>query len=851
MAAIKQKKSLAALTCAALGLPGISANAAIPAETAKGNVQYNHYKEAGDRIEAQVFHTDLVIPFADRFEFTFSLDQDIYSGATPVYSTAISTPDIISAATGITDPWTMMSPVFNAGASTPIDVLRSALTNQFITDKVDQFGLGWLANPANLAAMNQEIDIALARSIISPSPTNAQPRQVFAFQPRETRTMPIFGGNYYWDDVTLGLTGGFSDEPDWFSGFGSTNVNWEFNNKLTTLSAAYGLTHNTIGRNAPLIGVGGHLHGGGGGEDDFRQSSTFHGFNLGLSHIFTKNTVASVNGGYTNQRGFLTNPYKLVYIRGEITPEEYARLGPGLGNIRGYVFPVDWSFATDLEVMGIDIFREVRPSQRHQWTLATNLNQYIPAFDASLHFDYRFYTDSWGIDSHTFEANWYQPVGSGWMINPTIRYYSQSQAEFFAPFFLAPRADGFYTSDYRLSGFGKLSGGLTVSKQFTKGIRLQAGFEYITHQGALKLGGGGEDAYADIDSYLAHAAVSVDLSDLGRGGSGDHDGHHMDHHDHTQLPAGVFCFGHMLDQIDQFMVGYMYMYMDQAGGMRRGSKPASDNAIKDKGCPGGQCSAKINEMVMHMHMLDIMYAPTDWLNFMLMPQLINMSMTTSLLPGAPIGAHGAPHVSDGLGDTIVMAMFKLFETEGHRFNMGVGLSAPTGDVEVTMNGSDDPDSILQDFGMQLGSGTWDFIPTLTYIGHLDDWSWGAQVNGTVRMEKENKMGYRLGDNIQGSVWGGYNFLNWLSATVRGVYTVEGSITGEMNRPNAQSAPVDFPNNFGGRFWDLGLGVSAMIPDGRFSGHSLSVEWLQPVSDYYNGYQLERAGALTATWSYMF
>ncbi|MGZ8163189.1 MAG: hypothetical protein ACXWTT_10015, partial [Methylobacter sp.] len=38
---------------------------------------------------------------------------------------------------------------------------------------------------------------------------------------------------------------------------------------------------------------------------------------------------------------------------------------------------------------------------------------------------------------------------------------------------------------------------------------------------------------------------------------------------------------------------------------------------------------------MNMIMLDLMYAPTDWLTLMLMPQFVDMNMSTRELNGAP------------------------------------------------------------------------------------------------------------------------------------------------------------------------------------------------------------------------
>ncbi|MBI4693684.1 MAG: DUF3570 domain-containing protein [Gammaproteobacteria bacterium] len=54
-----------------------------------------------------------------------------------------------------------------------------------------------------------------------------------------------------------------------------------------------------------------------------------------------------------------------------------------------------------------------------------------------------------------------------------------------------------------------MSGGLTLSKNFSRGIRFNAGFEYYTHQGALKLGGGGATDYADFAYWLAHSACLI------------------------------------------------------------------------------------------------------------------------------------------------------------------------------------------------------------------------------------------------------------------------------------------------------------------------------------------------------
>ncbi len=93
--------------------------------------------------------------------------------------------------------------------------------------------------------------------------------------------------------------------------------------------------------------------------------------------------------------------------------------------------------------------------------------------------------------------------------------------------------------------------------------------------------------------------------------------------------------------------------------------------------------------------------------------------------------------------------------------------------------------------MQLGSGTWDLNPSITYTGIMDKWFWGGQVSGVARLQDSNKSGYALGDIVQGTVWGGYRFSGALSATLRGVYTQQGAIKGAFNDTFHQLGPVDY------------------------------------------------------------
>jgi hypothetical protein len=327
-------------------------------------------------------------------------------------------------------------------------------------------------------------------------------------------------------------------------------------------------------------------------------------------------------------------------------------------------------------------------------------------------------------------------------------------------------------------------------------------------------------------------------------------------------PAGVM-FDHM-HKAGEVMVGFRYAGSFAGGDMLHGTHSASNQEVIDNGCTPHPCAMKPSNMTMNMYMLDIMYAPTDWLTLMVMPMWMSHEMTMTPLSGIAHGAedmgmdmdmdghadahaHSGPHShgTQGWGDTIFGPELRLADGPGYHLQVNPMFSAPTGSVDKQMDG------LFTHYGMQPGSGTWDFVPSVTYTGRADRLTWGAQVLGIVRLEEENESGYRLGDVFQATAWGSYRFANWISASLRGLYTEQGKIEGHYNGPHNHSSPPDLQFNYGGRFWDIGFGVNTVVPGGPLKGLRLSAEWLQPVMDDPNGYQLEREGTLWANASMAF
>lgn len=153
------------------------------------------------------------------------------------------------------------------------------------------------------------------------------------------------------------------------------------------------------------------------------------GMLAGVSHILTKNTLVGGTLSYALLDGYLSDPYKLASVGG-------------------------------------DLVRDSRPYWNEQFALSLRLREFFPKANAALHVDYRFYTSTWNLDSHTLDLGWYQNLGNGWQIIPSLRLYDQTKAEFYAPYYETARTDGYYSSDYRLSNFSANSGQLKVVKTF-------------------------------------------------------------------------------------------------------------------------------------------------------------------------------------------------------------------------------------------------------------------------------------------------------------------------------------------------------------------------------------------------
>lgn len=294
----------------------------------------------------------------------------------------------------------------------------------------------------------------------------------------------------------------------------------------------------------------------------------------------------------------------------------------------------------------------------------------------------------------------------------------------------------------------------------------------------------------------------------------------------------------------QVMLGYDYMHTHMAG-LYEGTKQVSPAQVFAQGFGVVHTS-----MDMDMHMFDVMYAPSDQLTLMTMLPYMQMTMNHLTSTGTRF-----TQSTEGIGDLDAMALWTVYGnscTGGNRIVLNAGVSFPTGSIATKdhKDGSLSAPLVQLEYPMQLGSGTYDLLPGITYLGDSENWSWGAKTLETVRFGR-NDHDYRLGNQYGGSAWAAYAFTEWFAPSLRVDGKVWDNITGADPALAANPTPEGRPNLRAGARVDCLLGINFYVPRGFLAGNRLYVEGGVPVYQNLTGPQLGTAWMIGAGWTYAF
>lgn len=327
----------------------------------------------------------------------------------------------------------------------------------------------------------------------------------------------------------------------------------------------------------------------------------------------------------------------------------------------------------------------------------------------------------------------------------------------------------------------------------------------------------------------------------------------------SHAPIGVM--GDHMHGKGEWMFSYRFMRMHMEDN-RNGTNSLSPEEIVTTvpnrffGTPGQPPTLRVvpTEMTTDMHMVGAMYAPFDMMTLMVMGHYIDREMDHITFAGGAGTTRLGTFTTraKGWGDTKASALIKLYEDDIHHLHLNAGVSLPTGSIkerDVVLAPTGVLVSLRLPYAMQLGSGTYDLLPGVTYYGLQDKWGWGAQYVGTVRLG-DNSQDYTWGDKHQISFWGSYLWTDAISTSLRVTGETESKIDGIDALIVAPVQTAD-PDNYGGERVSLSFGVNSVVPSGIFKGHRFSVEATVPVYQNLNGPQMERDHAIMFGWSKAF
>lgn len=225
-------------------------------------------------------------------------------------------------------------------------------------------------------------------------------------------------------------------------------------------------------------------------------------------------------------------------------------------------------------------------------------------------------------------------------------------------------------------------------------------------------------------------------------------------------PAGIM--GSHLHIKGEWMFSYRYMNMKMSD-TYRGDASISEETIFNDYLTVPQ------SMNMNMHMLMTMYGLSDKLTLMGMIDYLQNDMQMNMLQvdqslhaGMHMGANGdeMEMKSKGIGDIKLSALYGLFSNQNAQLILSFGVNLPTGTIQFS---GDQFDMMYKNkvypYGMQMGSGTFDFSPGLTYLFEKEGNTFSTQLNTVIR-PFYNRFDYHLGNSINMNVWYSRNWKEW-------------------------------------------------------------------------------------------
>lgn len=286
-------------------------------------------------------------------------------------------------------------------------------------------------------------------------------------------------------DTRIALAGNWQqslgDAMRWNAGFSAsheydylhlgvnTRLERDFNQRNTTLFVGGAIAQDTID---PVGGVpialspmlaavpgddddGGFIKAGGTSE-----SKDVYDLLIGVTQVLSRRSLLEVALSYSQVEGYQNDPYKILSVVDPVTGAPVA--GPVGSGLNLYLY-------------------ENRPDSRAKQSLFA---EWRYAFDRdSFALSARYMTDDWGVDSQTVDARYRWNINERSYLEPHLRWYTQSAADFYRTvLFAGDPLPQYASADYRLADSEAYTVGFKYGRRTERG-EFSVRLEYYQQQG--------------------------------------------------------------------------------------------------------------------------------------------------------------------------------------------------------------------------------------------------------------------------------------------------------------------------------------------------------------------------------
>lgn len=173
-----------------------------------------------------------------------------------------------------------------------------------------------------------------------------------------------------------------------------------------------------------------------------KKDASLYTIESGVTQIIDKTSLAKFSLFYSSEDGYLSNPYYNVVRNNNGTTA--------------------------------DVVAEIRPDTRVSYGFNLKYFKSISK-DLTLKTKYKFYLDDWDINSHTIDINSYYNLSTNLIFGLGLRYYTQSEANFYNKSSSYFTSQKYATHDDRLSDMNSTTLKSSLDYKLNKSLSLDVG----------------------------------------------------------------------------------------------------------------------------------------------------------------------------------------------------------------------------------------------------------------------------------------------------------------------------------------------------------------------------------------